>query len=164
MLLLENDPNHEFYIEERAFLYHDPKETSDEAPNEEPVTTSSSTDLKPLPPPRAPPSEADFPKDSLVVWKYIEDQRVLLADFTKVVDETNLAHADVDFLAFMFERDDITCISQGLLNPAKLQQHLWDCNVRTIHTTTAVYDILWWFFFTDAIFSDDFIFFSNSCP
>jgi hypothetical protein len=125
MLLLEKDPNGRF-IEELAFLFHDPKEKSHEAPNEEVV---NSTDLEPLPPP--PPSPTEFPKDSLVVWQYIEDQRVLLADFTNVVDETNLPHADMDFLASSLERDDITVISQNLLDPKKLDKDLWNFNVRT---------------------------------
>jgi hypothetical protein len=40
-----------------------------------------------------------------------------------------LTYKDIDFLADVFERDDITVISQGLLDPDRLEDRLWDMKV-----------------------------------
>ena len=92
VLLLEDDPNN-IYVEETAFLYHDPPSTNQGY--EETRKT-----LIPLPPPPLPPQ---IPMEKLSAkWILEEESRVLLADFSHLRD---IPDSDKDFLMMMMQRD-----------------------------------------------------------
>jgi hypothetical protein len=96
----------EFYVEERAFLYHDPPmPKAGVHPSEEAV---SAEDLSPLP--KAP--RVKLPENPQGEWTFCEESRVLLINFSGV-EEVSLAEKRA--FAEMLQRDDITVVSEGLL-------------------------------------------------
>jgi hypothetical protein len=84
------------YIEERAYLYHDPP------------MPDTGICLPPLPdtPPVVIPTKTDCK------WNFCEESRVLLVNFNGV-DE--VSPADKRAFAEMLQRDDITVVAEGLL-------------------------------------------------
>lgn len=99
---LEEDPNNH-YVEETAFLYHDPL----------PVTNAfeqGTETLNPLPPP---PGRPSIPKDLVGGWTYDDESRVLRGVYT---DIQHIPSQDRQFLLEIMERDDVTVITEGLLN------------------------------------------------
>lgn len=122
-LLNESDPN-EHFIEEMAFLYHDPKlpEQCLTLPEEPKV------DLAALPDPVMfdfDLDDSDFKSTVKFKWNFDEENRVLLIDF-KGLEYSQLTGTDLAFFASMLERDDITVISDGLLDIEALDWDLWD--------------------------------------
>ena len=119
----KDDPN-EFYVEETAHIYHNPPFPSE--------LTNGVTieDLRPVPPPQPLPV---FPETNHCQWSFDEKSRVLIADFTPSEGEDGkqqqqhfvMTIEDSKFLFEMFERDDITMISRGLLNLSKVDPSLW---------------------------------------
>jgi hypothetical protein len=118
----KDDPN-EFYVEETAHIYHNPPFPSE--------LTNGVTieDLRPVPPPLPLPI---FPKTNYCQWSFDEKSRVLIADFTPSEGEDGkqqhqfvMTTEDSKFLFEMYERDDITVISRGLLNLFKVDPSLW---------------------------------------
>ena len=107
------DPN-EYYVEEEAHLYHNPPLPSTVTLGVRPE------DLAPLKPPPPPPTPPETGKCS---WSYDDENRVFLADFR--------AHAgpidpiDSRFMLEVMERDDLTLISDGLLDMMRLDRNLW---------------------------------------
>ena len=91
------------YIEELAYHYF----SSDEQRQEEP--------LEPLPPPWKFELKEPVLNDG-VVWSYNPKNRTVVADFSKV-EWIHSRHKE--YLAQLMERDDITVISQGLVEPVK---------------------------------------------
>ena len=125
-LLNESDPT-DYFIEERAFLYHDPK-TSAECRHlhEEPEDQ-----LGPLPPAQ----RLEFDLDNLhfadklsIKWSFDRELRLVLLDFHKLTYD-QLSRYDLAFFTCLLERDDITVISEGLLDVESLDPDLWDLNV-----------------------------------
>ncbi|KAL7579289.1 hypothetical protein ACA910_013969 [Epithemia clementina (nom. ined.)] len=126
-LQIETDPN-PHYIEEMAFLFHDPK-TREECWNihEEPCD-----DLKPLPPAEdlqvdLKDKDSEFARSLSIKWHYDEEQRVLLLNFGGLT-YAQLSQYDLAFFACMLECDHVTVISEGLLNTEALDSELWDFN------------------------------------
>jgi hypothetical protein len=70
------------------------------------------TQLMPLPKPDEPPKPSDFPNGS-VIWKYNEQTRVLLVDFT-IAEQ--IFETEKRFFGQMMQRDDITVVSEGLID------------------------------------------------
>ena len=122
--MYKEDPN-EFYVEETAHIYHNPPFPS-EWPN-----GVSIEDLRPIPPP---PPLPTFPKTGSCGWSFDESSRVLIADFSSGTNSNEekeqeqnfvMTTEDSRFLFEMYERDDITVISRGLLNLSKVDPSLW---------------------------------------
>jgi len=128
------------YDEETAWRYHNPpfplnsveqltSIRSAFAQQLAPSTTSD--DLKPIPPPHDLPS---FPDTGLCTWSFDEDSRVLLADFRDLSHQkgghTEKPHMEDEMFLFrMMERDDITVVSQGLadaMDPTLLSREYFD--------------------------------------
>jgi hypothetical protein len=119
----KDDPN-EFYVEETAHIYHNPPFPSE--------LTNGVTieDLRPVPPPQPLPI---FPQTNYCQWSFDEKSRVLIADFTPSEGEDGkqqqqqfvMTTEDSKFLFEMYERDDITVISRGLLNLSIVDPSLW---------------------------------------
>ena len=115
------------YIEETAFLYHDPI-TCAEAWN----SPEEGTDHPSVLPP-APDIYGCFEADSedkhySFKYHFEEEQRVLLCDFSGLAYD-QLSTRDLKFFASMLERDDITVVSEGLVDPDILDQDMWDLKV-----------------------------------
>lgn len=67
------------------------------------------------------PNETTFPTTGKCKWTYDVESRVLLADFSQEnAEDVQVTLKDEEFLLKMMERDDITCVSDGLA------QHLID--------------------------------------
>lgn len=111
---VKKDPN-KYYIEEEAHLYHNPPLPSDSTVGVLPC------DLAPLPPPPPPPSP--MPRTGNCNWAYDEANRVFTADFRN--HGGPIDPIDEDFMLKVMERDDLTLISDGLLDPRGLKPHLW---------------------------------------
>jgi hypothetical protein len=118
----KEDPN-QYYIEETAHLYHNPPFPS------EWTNGVSIEDLRSIPPPPPLPS---FPNTDSCDWSFDEKSRVLIADFsTCSITKENVRRQDImtpedsKFFFEMYERDDITVISRGLLNLSKVDTSLW---------------------------------------
>jgi hypothetical protein len=117
LLPRQKDPNQLFtYVEELAFLYHDPPALgTDEALVEESATT-----LTPLPRASPPPV---LPSSSGVKWSWNEEQRIVKADFTGVAEQ-DVQLVDKLFYGKMMQRDDVTLVSKGLVE--NLDEKYWD--------------------------------------
>ena len=115
------DPN-EFYVEETAWRYHNPPVPPPPTKAALPATPVepkhfpyvSHEELRPLPPP--PPLPAAFPNTNHCRWSFDEDTRVLYADFRSASGEVVVTLEDEKFLLEMYERDDITVVSEGLVS------------------------------------------------
>jgi len=83
----------------------------------------SHDDLRPLPPP--PPLDLNrFPNTNFCTWTFDDDTRVLHADFRRQDGaDVCLTAKDEKFLLEMYERDDITVVSEGLA--ASLDRQKW---------------------------------------
>lgn len=83
-------------------------------------------EIRPIPPP---PPLPEFPNTGSCRWTFDEESRVLIADFSNLAegDPNNriLTVVDTKFLFEMYERDDVTVISRGLLNLSKVDPSLW---------------------------------------
>ena len=111
-----DDPN-PYYIEEEAHLYHNPP-----LPSKMTVGVLPK-DLKKIPP--APPLPG-FPNTGKCDWKFDEEQRILLADFTCNESQPFVMDPeDERFFVAMLERNDITVISEGFVSQDKLDPSLW---------------------------------------
>ena len=111
-----------YYVEEEAWRYHNPPlPPSKTAADEEEEVTDVNLftyvthgDLRPLPPP--PPLPEKFPHTPFCVWSFDTETRVLLADFRQEAGDPIITIEDEKFLLEMYERDDITVVSQGLVS------------------------------------------------
>ena len=118
---LPNDPN-EYYVEEEAFLYHNPPIPSEFTEGVKPE------DLKAIPPPMPLP---ELPRTGKCTWTFDEAQRILLADFSASASSFQggehfaMDPKDEAFFLEMLERDDITVISEGLLSQSTLNPEYW---------------------------------------
>ena len=107
-----------YYVEEEAWRYHNPplpprEPNPDEQADEKKLFTYvSHEELRPLPPP--PPFPTRFPNSQFCRWSFDEDTRVLLEDFRRTDGDAVVTLEDEKFLLEMYERDDITVISEGL--------------------------------------------------
>lgn len=123
------DP-HDHYVEEQAWRYHNPplppfqdfvpvRSGKGEAPPvQQPELPHDAyvlpEDLRPLPPAFPLP---ELPKTSFCKWHFDEDCRVLYADFRRPNGgDVVVTEEDEEFLLKMFERDDITVVSEGLVS------------------------------------------------
>jgi len=97
-----------FYREETAWREYNPP--MPEKGNNIPDAVESK-DLKPLPP--APPLP-DFPMTGRCTWTFDKKSRVLLGNFIQPDGKVEVTVEDEMFLLHMMERDDVTCISDGL--------------------------------------------------
>jgi hypothetical protein len=104
--LHEQDPARQYYVEERAYLFHNPSMPDAGIRPGEQVATADN--LPPLP--DAPPVE--IPTMTNCKMTFCEESRVLLFNF-KGVD--NVSPADKRAFAEMLQRDDITVVAEGLL-------------------------------------------------
>ncbi|KAL3786447.1 hypothetical protein HJC23_011028 [Cyclotella cryptica] len=112
----------EFYHEESAYRYHNPP-FPERGPSQLALVRDEKIpgklhpmqhdELKPLPLPSQIP---ELPSTGFCTWSYDEKTRVLLANFRVHDRKVCVAHEDEQFLLKMMERDDITVISQGLLD------------------------------------------------
>ncbi|EJK53773.1 hypothetical protein THAOC_26714, partial [Thalassiosira oceanica] len=107
------------YDEETAWRYHNPPFPHDSVEQltsirsafaQQLAPSTTSDDLKPIPPPHDLPS---FPDTGLCTWSFDEDSRVLLADFRDLSHQkgghTEKPHMEDEMFLFrMMERDDIT--------------------------------------------------------
>jgi hypothetical protein len=100
------------YEEETAFLHFNPPFPVEGKDIPEAVPTKELGDL-PIP---DDPDESKFPNTGKCKWSFDKDTRVLLADFRQENGKVELIEEDERFLYEMMERDDITCISDGLAN------------------------------------------------
>ena len=111
------------YHEESSYRYHNPPfpngshqlalVRSDRIPGTlHPVRPA---ELKPLPPSADPP---EFPSTGYCTWSFNVDTRVLLANFRANTNggKVSVTREDEEFLLKMMERDDITVISEGLVD------------------------------------------------
>ena len=115
----------QYYHEESSYRFHNPPfndlpsghdkqlavvRSHDIPGNMKPVTDDKLRGL----PPAAPLPQ--LPQSNYCDWKFDEDTRVLLADFTKNENngEVVISPEDEIFLMEMMERDDITVVSEGL--------------------------------------------------
>ena len=107
-----------YYVEEEAWRYHNPplpprEGTIEEQAGEKQLFTYvSHEELRPLPPP--PPLTTRFPNSQFCRWSFDEDTRVLHADFRRSDGDAVVTLEDEKFLLEMYEKDDITVISEGL--------------------------------------------------
>lgn len=110
----DNNPS---YVEEEAHIYHNPPLPSYITQGVLP------RDLPQIPPP---PPVPEAPNTGKCKWSYNEDTRVYLADFS-VQDQATFAidPKDERFMLDVMERDDITLVSQGLLDMSALDHNLW---------------------------------------
>ena len=109
-----------YYVEEEAWRYHNPPlpPSRDSVPEEQTEATLftyvNHEDLRPLPPP--PPLPA-LPTSPFCNWSFDKETRVLYADFRRPDDsDVVVSLQDETFLLKMFERDDITVITEGLVS------------------------------------------------
>jgi len=107
------DPN-EYYVEEEAHLYHNPPLPSKVTQGVRPQ------DLAPLKPPPPPPTPPETGKCS---WSYDDENRIFLADFR--AHDGPMDPIDTRFMLEVMERDDLTLISDGLLDMMRLDRKLW---------------------------------------
>jgi hypothetical protein len=110
----EKDPA-PVYIEERAYLFHDPPMPDTGIRLREQAVTAGN--LPPLPdaPPVVIPTKTDCK------WTFCEESRVLLVNFNGV---DKVSPTDKRAFAEMLQRDDITVVAEGLLegiNPGLLR-------------------------------------------
>jgi hypothetical protein len=105
VVLHEKDPA-AVYIEERAYLFHDPPMPDTGIRRREEAVTADN--LPPLPdaPPVVIPTKTDCK------WTFCEESRVLLVNFNGV---DKVSPADKRAFAEMLQRDDITVVAEGLL-------------------------------------------------
>lgn len=113
-----------YYVEETAWRYHNPplpstgglEDNEREKPGKLVMVSVGPEELRPLPPPPEPPE--DFPNTKYCRWSYDSDTRVLLADFRPIEKDGELVITleDEEFLLKMYERDDITVVSDGLFS------------------------------------------------
>lgn len=119
--LLNVDPS-SIYIEEEAFLHHNPSLPSPTRHGVKPE------DLQPIPPPPTPPFKA-LPETGKCKWTWDHQQRILLADFSLSFSPSKASllmdPSDEQFFLQMMERNDITLISQGLISIQSLNKDLW---------------------------------------
>jgi hypothetical protein len=106
------DPNPVKYVEETAFLYHNPPSAKDELHCEEAVEDE---DLETIPPPSPFPVDKDLHTGTAAIWKTYPEKRVIHADFTKV--KGRVSGQDLRLLGELMERDDLTVISEGIFKP-----------------------------------------------
>lgn len=106
------DSEKEKYVEETAFLYHNPPSAKDELHCEEAVEDE---DLKAIPPPAPFPSAEYLRKNSDAVWTRFPEKRVIIADFKNV--KGRISGEDLQKLGELMERDDVTVISEGIFTP-----------------------------------------------
>ena len=100
------------YEEETAFLHFNPPFPVEGKRIPEAVPTEKLGNL-PIP---DDPDESKFPNTGKCKWSFDKATRVLLADFRQENEKVELLEEDERFLYEMMERDDITCISDGLAN------------------------------------------------
>jgi hypothetical protein len=100
----EKDPARE-YVEERAYLYHDPPMPGKGIRHREQAVPAES--LPALP--EAPPVE--IPANTQCKWTFCEESRVLLVNFNGI---DTVLPADKRAFAEMLQRDDITVVAEGL--------------------------------------------------
>ena len=111
------DPN-PYYVEEQAWRYHNPPippamhEQEDDKGQHFPYVADE--ELRPIPPP--PPVPTVFPQTPFCRWSFDEESRVLYADFRRAGGDVVVTHEDEKFLLEMYERDDITVVSEGLVS------------------------------------------------
>jgi hypothetical protein len=105
VVLHEKDPA-PVYIEERAYLFHDPPMPDTGIRRREEAVTADN--LPPLPdaPPVVIPTKTDCK------WTFCEESRVLLVNFNGV---DKVSPVDKRAFAEMLQRDDITVVAEGLL-------------------------------------------------
>ena len=115
-------PPDPFYIEETAWRYHNPPIFVNNV--DEPGIVSAE-ELRPIPP--APPIP-ELPNTGKCTWSFDEVSRVLLGNFIQENWDVEVSYEDEKFLLAMMERDDITCISEGLA--CGIDPELW--NLRSI--------------------------------
>ena len=126
-----------FYHEESAYRYHNPP-FPERGPSQLAIIRNANIPgtlqpvqhdhLKPLPPPLHIP---ELPSTGFCSWTYDDSARVLFADFrvsplaNRHDGKVHVTREDELFLLKMMERDDITVISQGLIdeiNPSLLDR------------------------------------------
>jgi hypothetical protein len=101
------DPRQEAYVEETAFLYHDPLK-----PRQDPLEAGvADEDLRPLPPP---PPLPGAPAGCECAWSSREDGdgRFVTVDFRR---HAAVPAADRDHFARLAERDDVVLVAEGVL-------------------------------------------------
>lgn len=76
------------------------------------VACTEGVRVKPLLPPPPPP---EIPNELAYVWSYEESTRILLGNFNKLDKSQPIAECHKCFLFRMMQRDDITVVSEGLL-------------------------------------------------
>lgn len=106
-----------YYVEESAWRLHNGCKSN--MSGEEDCSISNT--LKPLPPP---PPLLHLPSTSHCTWSFDEDSRVLLANFRPGDGTLHMCREDESFLLRMMERDDVTVISEGLVDG--LNPELWN--------------------------------------
>ena len=112
LLLLEKDPDADGpYVEETAFLYHDPPMVKQEYEEHVPAA-----DLRPLPKPLPPP---EIPEALSKHWTYDPQSRVLLGNFS---NGRQVSDQDKEYIRAMMQRDDITVVSEGLFPRARMDK------------------------------------------
>ena len=107
------DPN-DYHVEEEAHLYHNPPLPSKVT---EGVLPQNLAPLKPPPPPPIPPNTGNCS------WSYDAENRLFLADFRTHAGPID--PIDERFMLEVMERDDLTLISDGLLEMLHLDRKLW---------------------------------------
>ncbi|CAB9515529.1 histone chromosomal protein 6 [Seminavis robusta] len=117
------DPN-KFYVEEHAWRYHNPPMAppKENDKHENIFEAVSPENLRPLPPPPPPPT--NFPNTGYCTWSYDYDTRVLHADFRRSDGPPVVTYEDEKYMLNMFERDDVTVVSEGLV--CGLDAHKWN--------------------------------------
>eukprot|EP00934_Nitzschia_sp_Nitz4_P008353 Nitzschia sp. Nitz4//scaffold74_size92883//47486//53507//NITZ4_004826-RA/size92883-augustus-gene-0.13-mRNA-1//-1//CDS//3329557604//8343//frame0 len=111
------DPN-PTYIEEIAHSYHNPPLPSAETDGILPGG------LKPIPPP---PEVPEAPSTGLCDWTYDELNRIYLGVFKAAESIKDGIHpVDKEFLLLLLERNDITVITEGLLDWNVLNPDIWN--------------------------------------
>jgi hypothetical protein len=122
----EKDPA-PVYIEERAYLFHDPPMPDTGIRTKERAV--SADDLPPLP--AAPPLV--IPTKTECKWTFNEESRVLLVNFNGI---DRVSTGDKRAFAEMLQRDDITVVAEGLLegiNPKLLSLDYMAVTVKDHH-------------------------------
>jgi hypothetical protein len=106
----EDDYSASQYEEETAFQFFNPPFPVE---GHDIPGAVSSEDLGDLPIPDD-PDLSTFPNTGKCKWSFDKETRVLLADFHQTNGKVELVEQDEHFLYKMMERDDITCVSDGL--------------------------------------------------
>lgn len=104
----EDEPLSGTYQEERAFESQNPPFPVE---GEDIPGAKATKDLPPLLPP---PELPEHPKTGKCEWSFDPETRVLLANFRQENRQVEVDSQDLQHLLEMMERDDITCISEGL--------------------------------------------------